>query len=442
MKRILQALLCLALLSTATAVQAADRISLSDCETAALNYSRRIKALANEVKSAESAAESAKTATYPSLVLEANVKYITALPKFFGMEFGDNWNYSAGPALYWTAFDGNVKRKNYESMEKLAQSKKFELEYEKKQLILNVRQAYFMLISSLATLDLLNQQLALAQAQNRDVRKGIEHGIKNKLDGVLSDSDVLQRQSQIKSAQISVTDCIKILNDLTGNAVSFDFEKYASQNSWKELFDFDSLKDLLDKFLAYLSASFDENNSSAASLEMMSKYYETLAGADINSNYPVINIYAKSTMDHPNGPLVETFNQNTAGASFSMPLYQFGRNKKAAESGRYSAASYEEQKLEVIENMRRLFDSSKKKIAILAAQKDLSADVVDRTKTAAELMFSSYMAGESRFLDVENLNVKVLEAKTSEINIYAQMLTQLAIIASLSAAALLPEVQQ
>ena len=430
MKRILRAFLCLALCSSAAA--AAEKISLSDCETAALNYSRRIKSLANDVKSAENAAESAKTANYPSLVLEANLKYITALPKVFGIEFGDNWNYSAGPAVYWTAFDGNVKRKNYESMEKLARSKKLALEYEKKQLILSVRQAYFMLISSLAALDLLNQQLALAQAQDKDVRKGIEHGIKNKLDGVLSDSDVLQRQSQIKSAQISVADCIKTLNDLTGDAVFFDFDKYASQNSWAGLFGFDSLQDLLDKFLGYRSANFDAGNPSAASLEMMSKYYETLAGADINSNYPVINIFAKSTMDHPNGPIVETFNQNTAGATFSMPLYQFGRNKKAAESGRYSAASYDEQKLEVIENLQRLFDFAKKKVALLAAQKDLSADVVDRTKTAAELMFRSYMAGESRFLDVENLNVKALEAKTAEINIYAQMLTQLAIIASLS----------
>lgn len=412
---------------------AAEKISISleKCEEAALNNSHKIKSLEYELKAARSAADSQKTSNYPFLVLEGSMRYVTNVQELNNIKLGDNWNYSVGPAIYWTAFDGNVRNKNYKSFLKAAEAKEQELEYNKREILLSVRTSYFKLISALKNIDLLNQQLNLSISQNKDVRNSIRGGASTKLDGVISDADVLNKQKQIKEAQILLIDGIKEVNDITGGIIAFDMNDHSFDNNWNDIFSYAEPKEVLKEFEKYKNSEFDKNNPSVLSLEMLSQYYAILSESLINSNYPIINLYAKSTIDYPNGPVIESYNRNTVGGSFSVPLYQFGKNKKSSLGKKYTGMSYEEQKQDLIEQLSRLFDYSKDKIKILEAQKELNVNVVVKNKEAAHLMYQSYKAGESKFLDVETMNLKVIESQTNEVNIYAGLLIQLAVLASL-----------
>jgi outer membrane protein TolC len=410
----------------------ARKLYLEKCEEAALSFSHKIKSLEYAFKSAQSAADSQKTFNYPSIVLEGNLKYMSEVPQLNNIKLGDNWNYSIGPAIYWAAFDGNVRNKNYLSFAKLAQAKKHELDYQKRETVLSVRIAYFKLVSSLKTLNLLKRQLSLAVSQNNDVQNSVRAGAAAKLDMVISGTEVLKKRKQINEIQLLITDNIKELNDLTGGIILFDFKDFDYADNRKKLSAYEEPKDLLDKFSAYKNAEFDEKNPSILSLETLSRYYEILAESAINSNYPVINLFAKTSMDYPNGPAAESYNQNAAGVSFSVPVYQFGRNKKAFLDRKYAGLSYEEKKLELIEELGRLFEYSKYTVKILEAQKELNAEIERQTKEAAELMYKSYKAGESKFLDVETMNLRVAESQTNEVNTYADLLIQLAVLAFLA----------
>lgn len=425
-------ILLLSFLFLSVNVFAAEKISVSlkSCETAALSNSHKIKSLEYDVQAAQSAAESQKTFNYPSLVLEGSLKYVTNVQELNNMKLGDNWNYSAGPAIYWTAFDGNVRKKNHKSFVKAAEAKQQELEYNKREILLSLRTAYFRLISALKNVDLLNQQLNLSISQNKDVKNSLRAGASTKLDGVISDADVLRKQKQIKEAQLLVIDSIREVNDITGGIIGFDLDESFSGN-WNDFFAYDEPKDVLKEFEKYKKAEFDADNPSVLSLELLAQYYEIISESVINSNYPVINLYAKSTIDYPNGPVIESYNQNTAGGSFSMPLYQFGKNKKSSHEKKYTGMSYEEQKQDMLEQLSRLFEYSKNKVKVLEAQKELNVNIVSKNEEAAHLMYQSYKAGESKFLDVETMNLRVIESQTNEVNTYADLLIQLAVLASL-----------
>ncbi|MDR3049811.1 MAG: TolC family protein [Elusimicrobiota bacterium] len=429
MKKIILFLLCLFL---QTYVFANQNVSLIDCEKAALNYSHNLKALSNDYEASISAAEAYKTMFYPSLMLEGSAKYIDEIPKLNAIKMGDNLNYSAGIAVYWTFFDAGVRSKNYESLSNAALAQKQQLLSEKNKLLLEVRITYFKTVGAFLVLKLLNEQLLVSIAQNNDIKSGLKYGTKTKIDEALSDIDALNKTKQVKAAQIALMENIMNLNYLTGGIIKEDILKIVSENDGAQILNFDDSANLLKDYQKFLRLSFDENSPQILSFDFLSKAAQLLADAQSNEIFPLINISAKTSFDYPNGAAIETINQNTAAISMSAPIYQFSKSQKLSRQNNLRAQSYIFTKEEIIAELKKLFEFSKQKTTYLLEQRSLNADIISRAKTAAELMYKSYLSGNARFLEVDALNVMVMQAQADEINTDIEILIQLAIIRSLS----------
>ncbi|MDR0486560.1 MAG: TolC family protein, partial [Elusimicrobiota bacterium] len=386
-------ILCFCLLFLAADLFAVQKISLADCEKAALKNSNALKAAAADFLSAQKAAQSFKTSLYPSLMLEANLRYIAEIPEFNGIKMGDNLNYSAGFALYWTLFDFAARSRNYESLSETANSQYALLQARRESILLDIRNAYFSLIGALLTLDLTQAQLELSLKQNSDIKSAFQYGAKSRLDAVLSDADVLRKQKQLKQIQIAVIESAARLNELTGGIIEGDLSEIPLKNKSSEIVELESTESLLKRYNSFLDLSFDEDSPQIKSLDFLSKTYFLLSQAQISSSYPQIAMSAKTSFDYPNGAALETIHQNAASLSLNAPIYQFSKSANAAAQNLAKSKSYEEQKEGMKIHLKTLFEASKIKARLLLSQKPINRDITAQIKTAAELMYKSYLSG-------------------------------------------------
>ncbi|MCL2390342.1 MAG: TolC family protein [Endomicrobia bacterium] len=328
---------CLICLYPFASVLGVGQITLAECEKRSLETSPSVKSAQNEFKAAEMAAGASKTSLLPVLSLEGQAYYITAVPELdinlpvigqLNKKLGDNLNYSAGLALRWNLFDGDVQRNNYEAARKFADSKKAIYYYEKKKALMETRIAYFNLITAAANLKLIDEQLDLSVSQNKDIKRGVQLGSKSKLDEIMSDNEVLVKQKQKNAAKIMLIEAADNLNSLTGNMIN---------NYEIDLNAFDSPETLLQIFSKSIDSDFDDKNPQLMSFDMLERYYDLIANSYENMNFPRINIFASSTYDYPDGPNLKSVWQNRAGADFYMPVYQFGRNSKLSKQNKLTS---------------------------------------------------------------------------------------------------------
>lgn len=417
------------------AAAAAEKITLDMCQEAALS-SKRIKVFEYEMSAAGAAVKAAKTFYFPSVFLEGSFVYLQNIPKLelstpFGnmeKEMGDNINYSAGIALYWTLFDGNARVKNYKAALALFEAKKAQLEFEKRKVLFELRSAYFKLINALAYLELFNEQMQLSVSQNADIKKSVSAGIRSALDAALSDAEVLRRKRQISAGQIVVIEIVQEINALTDGLISIAEGDGGRHKISNDLADFDQSSDLFERFIKNTNLNFDEKNPSVLSIELLSQHYEFLSKAQGSLNYPQINVFAKSSLDYPNGPVLESVQQNKAGAEFSMPVYQARGNRNLKNQNRDLSASNKEKAEQVLADLRRQFHYLKQNISLLIDQMQLNKEIVAKNKSASEIVRKSYQAGNAKFLDVLDMDLRVLQAQADEVNAYTQVLICLALL--------------
>ena len=127
-------------------------VTLLSCEESSLRASNQYKSAALSAEAAAAAASASGAAAYPRLSLEGNLRYNEVVPAISmpaalggGRPLGDNWNYSLGPSVSWTLFDGGVLRHGRRSSEQLARARSAEAEHVRRQVVLKARTAYFQL---------------------------------------------------------------------------------------------------------------------------------------------------------------------------------------------------------------------------------------------------------------------------------------------------------
>jgi outer membrane protein TolC len=410
-----------------------QKLSLNECEKAAINNSHILKAFTNDFKAAQSAASAFKTSYYPQIKIEASAKYITEIPELNGIKLNDNLNYSAGLALYWTLFDFNFRQKNYTALINISESQKQLIISAQENVLLEVRTAYFKLIGALSALKFTNEQLSLSIKQNTDIKTGLKYGVKTKIDEALSDADVLRKRKQKAQAQIMAIEAIIQLNHLTDDIIRAIPLSIVSENNINDILELETTSHLLNSYTKFLESDFDENSPQAKSFEFLSKAYSLIAESKISASYPTVNISAKTSIDYPNGPITENINQNAVSASISFPLFQFSKSNKEAAQNEFKAQSYSEQKEQILAESKKIFEFSKIKTAILLSQISTNKAITEQTKSAAELMYKAYLSGNAKFLDVDTLNIMVMQAQVEEVNTDIEILIGLSVIKSLAA---------
>jgi outer membrane protein TolC len=406
--------------------------------------------LQSSIATAEAAhfqADGAKSNLLPNLSLQGNYFYQTNVPSLnigpIDANFGTHNNYSAGPVLSYTLFDGGKDRGNADSAIFQALAREKGKKSQEAQLELSTKQAYFRVQYALRQLELTIDSLKLSLAQNKDIENRYQAGAASRLDEVQAKRDVISYQLKFHQAQSDLANSFRDLLALEGNHQELDTSRpmpARGPNTLPAGVEAPSLTIDLERLETSLSAAETVHPLFSASLHPEVKTYEAeaqaskrLADSEKGGLYPRIVLQAKAMYEYPNVVIPETVWQETFGASLVFPLYEGDASRSRANQYLKEASANEFLKQQKLTDLTRDEAKANDGLISLKKQKSISDDNVAEAEEVEKLTYQSYRAGKSRYLDVEDANLKLLEAQVSSAQISSEILNELAILNYLSA---------
>ncbi len=418
-------------------------LSLAQCERDALNSSAQLQALQAQVLASRAQEKSVSSSLYPSLSLDAKSMWVSEVPtlKFGGQElkFGDTWGYSVGPTASWVLFDNGARSSLKKSASKVVNAQEQSYEFARKQILLQVQQAYFSVQQLLQRLVLLNGQLEVAQKQLDDVQAAYKAGAKSKLDVSIARKQVLKTQTAMSGARSALAGQLRALFKLTGTdygiVPSYPTDKRLvnakEENKTSAVLDTDPLENTLQLFRPYSQSEFDENSPKLAALEEMARYYNYLADSYKDALYPRVALQGGAYFEYPNGAIREHVFLGRAGAAVSMPLFEGGKDRQQAKAQKELSRAKTYEKQDARETLTALFLAAKDRLYGLQVQENLLKDMIKQTGETARLTYQAYKAGAVTFFEVDRANLDLLESQLSLADVQVEQLNQLAILNSL-----------
>lgn len=442
MKKLLALFIC-SLAGAALAAPVPARLTLAQCEADALASSPQLKQLQAQADAAQSSYKASRSVFYPTLTLDAQGSWVSEVPSLelgnMEHELGDNWGYSAGPTLNYVLFDAGARSGQSKSALSAAQSAQLEKVFAQKQILLQVRQAYFTVQNDLETLYFLNEQLAVADKQLADVQASFDAGAKSRLDVYMARQQQSQVRADIAAARGSLGAHLRALFRLTGTDYGINAQypldgrlaRASLDGETTAYLSADGLEQTLQGFAPYAASSFDENSPRLAVLESMAQYYDYLADSYRASLYPRISLQGGAYFEYPNSMVKEHVFLGRAGAAVSLPLFEGGKNRRQAdaERARARAAQYEKQDAQL--DLEKMFYSAKDALYALSLQEELTRQIIDDAAQTARLTYESYKAGAATFFDVDRANLTLLQSRLALAQLQTQQLNHLAVIDSL-----------
>lgn len=442
MKKLLALFIC-SLAGAALAAPVPARLTLAQCEADALASSPQLKQLQAQADAAQSSYKASRSVFYPTLTLDAQGSWVSEVPSLelgnMEHELGDNWGYSAGPTLNYVLFDAGARSGQSKSALSAAQSAQQEKVFAQKQILLQVRQAYFTVQNDLETLYFLNEQLAVADKQLADVQASFDAGAKSRLDVYMARQQQSQARADIAAARGSLGAHLRALFRLTGTDYGINAQYPLDGRLARASLDgettaylaADGLEQTLQGFAPYAASSFDENSPRLAALESMAQYYDYLADSYRASLYPRISLQGGAYFEYPNSMVKEHVFLGRAGAAVSLPLFEGGKNRRQAdaERARARAAQYEKQDARL--DLEKMFYSAKDALYALSLQEELTRQIINDAAQTARLTYESYKAGAATFFDVDRANLTLLQSRLALAQLQTQQLNHLAVIDSL-----------
>jgi outer membrane protein len=368
-----------------------------------------------------------KSTLYPRLTFETRYSYTAVIPSinlpppFPTVNFGSNNAYSIGPTLYYTIWDQGASRNTQQSFGLLAEAREASVAQEKQRILTATRAAYAKLQLSYQELQLVKESLALSNTQKKDVHSRFAAGAASQLEQVSSESDVLTFELRLAQATSEVRsgifDLYAAINDL------------ARAPSKIEDLQLDSLEQTLASFDNIATGKLDpaalNHNPGLRSQAKVSESADKATESQKAAYWPLIQMQARASLDYPNGPDLSQIQQKSIALTLSMPLYEFGRTGDEIDQKRATsmAAHYRQQQIEA--DLRRDFNKAQVQIQLLREQRKIASESVLRSEQTAKLNLQSYRAGRINITDVENANLRWLEARVGLTRVDAQLLNEM-----------------
>lgn len=427
---------------TGTALETVH-LSLHQCETDALAASPQLKQLQAQTEAAQSTYRASRSGYYPSLTLDAQGSWVSEIPSLTigpqTMEFGDNWGYSVGPTVNYVLFDAGARKGQSQSAYAALQAKEEELAFARKQILLQVRQAYFTVQNDLETLYFVNGQLGVARKQLADIASSFDAGAKSRLDVYMAQKQLSQAQADMSAARGALGMHLRELFRLTGTdygiSPRYPLDARLAQAHMEEetsaLIAADPLPNTLQYFAPYAQLSFDENSPRLAALESMSQYYSHLAESYRAGLYPHLAIGGGAYFEYPNGPIKEHIFVGKAAAGLSVPLFEGGKSRQQAQAQRHSSRAAQYEKQDVQQTLEKLFYSAQDGLYTLAIEEKFTRQMIADAQKTAALTYQAYQAGAATFFDVDRANLDLLHSQLALAALQNRQLNQLAVMDSL-----------
>ncbi|NOT79929.1 MAG: TolC family protein [Bacteriovoracaceae bacterium] len=411
---------------------ALTQLSLGEIEIQALENSYSKKALNAEYDSVKNKIDSQNSLRYPKITLEGNYKYISEVPtlNFPGgakTAFGDNTNYSIGPVMNWTLWDFGSIKNSIKGSESLLKSKEAEKSFSNRQILLNARLAYFRVQLRIEQQKMVTDSLKLAESQHRDIQNRLSAGLSNRIDLLSAHKEVLNLKIQSRQIQSDLSTDLRDLYALIGKNDSFDPKLQVKV---------DPLESSLYSLSKYGTTGLEQENLNQHPLIKMytaNAEASRLSAESFKANkLPKLALFAKSSIDYPNGPILENIHQNAIGLTLSMPLFESSKSSNEALEKQNLAIASENRREEARTNLVRDWQKANDQLQGLKEKVLIFKTSVDESAERAKLVYSSYRVGRSSFLEVQSANLHALEAKVQSTTNNVQILIQLAYLASIA----------
>ena len=440
-------LLSLALLlsaagSAAQAAPSAFELGLDDAERQALTFSPELQAAQLQAKAAEQSFFAARAGLYPKLALEGNYKYVARIasitqPNGNSIQLGDYNNYSIGPTLTWTLWDNGSLSENSRAAEADLRSKKAQADAINRKIRLNTRLAYLRALLANDKARLFADGLRIVRSQHRDIQASVKAGGKNRIDELVAHREVLARTNQISRVRAELSSAMLELSALTG------IQRYAFQQPFPDKTELPEALPLvsesvaLDDFSTVLgliktSDTPDLASPSLRALEETAQALNLAAEALESARGPKLLFSARSSLDYPNGPQLYAFGQNTAGVSLSLPLFEKGKTLAQANERRQLSEAGTRTRAQLELDIRRDWDKAQNQLSALFYQQKINIEAIAEAQDLAALMYRAYKDGRYTYFEVESANLRTLEAQLQAAETAAQILSQEALLASIS----------
>ncbi|MBN1595247.1 TolC family protein [candidate division FCPU426 bacterium] len=445
------ALLLLGLPTAAPAGPLTMTLPLVQAEARAQTCSARIASKLQEAKSTQSAADGQYSLFWPKLSLEGSYTYLSELSAFDlpagpgrtqTITLGDHHNYSIGLQAAWNAWDSFAVYNSWQALQALARAKQEELRVLQRETVLKVRLAYFQAQLAAERLRLINQSARLAQAQYRDIQAKARAGAASRMDLLASHVEALGRERQLQSAQTDLALALRDLNRLTGQTHIDASKPWYTQAEDKPLAGFeqpslylelDPLEESLARFETQAGQPTAADHPQAAVFMALAESAQASAFAISAGHWPRLSVAVKTSLDYPDGPVQEQYNQNMLSIKASWPLWEGNRVVNQEKEKTLAARAQEQQAAYTREELALAWNKARDRLSELQAGQPLLDKIEKETAELAAVAYSAFRAGRADYLDVQAANLKALESGTQAALNKVQRLIQLAMLESLSA---------
>jgi len=440
MKKYIFSFLIISFIGFASLSQAAVRITLEQAQADAIENSAALKQAKMQAESALAAYKSTQSGLYPSLSFDAKGTYVSQVPSinmgFKSFEFGSKWGSSVGPSLSYNLFDYGQTEKQAKSAYSSYNALLNQAEFTRRNVILQVRAAYFTVQQDLQHIYFAYEQQKVADKQMKDVSSAYKAGAKSNLDMNMAQKQQLKAMLNISSLRAALGGHLRELFRLTGNDYGADVSypqdaRLPASSDATAYIETDDFQTSLAALKSSAALDFDDNSPRLAALTDTAQYYEYLAQSFSAALYPRVTLSGGVYWEYPNGPLHEDVVDGRAGVALRIPIFEGGKNKQAALSKRKEKEAELLGKQDIGAEMQKLFYSSKSMLKALTVQEELTKQVSQTCSKTAQLTYEAYKAGTVTFLEVDNANLNLLEAETALADIYAKRLNSLAVMDNL-----------
>lgn len=410
-------------------------LTLSQAILGAKQTSERLKAAATDEMAAREREDFAFTALLPRLTLDGIFRYVTTVPALpvpvpglGNIPLGSNPNYNIGPTLSYSLWDSGAARNSYQGQIKLTKSRVETQKNITSQLVGSVKMAYVNVQLGLEQLNLVRDTLGLSRAQDKDITHRFNAGSATRLDLLTAHREVLNYELQFKQQRANLTSALRDLLALVGSTASQQIPLPSDPSALK----LDSLESTLEFESNDEPEHPDDDSPQLKSQEYFVQSLELVSKSLAAGAYPQLQISARTSLDYPNGPILETINQNTFFASLTFPLFEFDRTHHLAAEKANEAESARHRMNQLRTDQNRDFFKAKELLSSLREQKKDSEESARQSEILAKLSYESYRFGRINLVDVQVANVRSLQAKVDLARINAQILAQLIALKTLS----------
>jgi len=262
------------------------------------------------------------------------------------------------------------------------------------------------------------------------------------VDLLSSEQDLLTRHNQLLQARSNMSAAIRDLVSLTLVGEDLDptwpLDKDTTLEPTSEMpaptliLVLDPLNASLSKMEPAGQARFDSRQPQLEFLSELAEAARRNAKSLEGGHWPTLSVLASLMQEYPNGPIQEAVTQKTFGVNLSFPLFAGGNTLYATRAQQQLAQSDEERRAQQTRDLLDSWQKARDEAASLRVQQVITRRSADRAMEVSRLRYQAYKLGQLRYLDVEDANLREIQAKVDAATTDVNLLIQLANLESLS----------